>query len=217
VPYRIAERFKSIQGEGFWTGTPMAFIRFAGCSVGKKVCHSCDTDFEQIYPWKDGGVFSARELAEWTKGYRHVCLTGGEPFDHDLLPLITALWREHGMGRLTSDIHIETSGTKPVPWAQSDDPGVWICVSPKPGYREDMIQRADEIKIIVPGLGAGDGWPDLTAALMWSTHLGKVVFLQPKNLRNEIDPLWLSRVQAILKEHPTLRLSAQLHKILQVP
>jgi len=51
--YIVAERFKSIQGEGLYAGTPMAFIRFVGCSVGKKVCNGCDTDFETT-PWHLG-------------------------------------------------------------------------------------------------------------------------------------------------------------------
>lgn len=35
MTFPIAETFYSIQGEGVWAGTPMFFIRLAGCNVGK--------------------------------------------------------------------------------------------------------------------------------------------------------------------------------------
>lgn len=35
MTFSIAETFYSIQGEGVWAGTPMFFVRLAGCNVGK--------------------------------------------------------------------------------------------------------------------------------------------------------------------------------------
>jgi len=40
--YRINEIFYSLQGEGFWTGTPAVFVRFSACNLR---CPFCDTDF----------------------------------------------------------------------------------------------------------------------------------------------------------------------------
>ena len=34
--------FRTIQGDGTYAGTPMTFVRLAGCSVG---CPQCDTDY----------------------------------------------------------------------------------------------------------------------------------------------------------------------------
>jgi organic radical activating enzyme len=206
--YRIAEKFKSVQGEGLYCGTPMAFIRFVGCSVGKTICHHCDTDFEKEYGWLGGGTFTEDELITWIADYKHVCLTGGEPLDQFLKPLVarcTAL-------AITS--HVETSGTvifDPMSHGLLNH----ICVSPKPGYLTMMIDRADEIKVIVPGLGNGDGWPTLPDALSWALR-GHKVFLQPRNAKHDINALNLALCEKLVTENPSLRLSVQMHKVLRV-
>lgn len=80
--------FRTIQGEGAMLGVPMTFIRLAGCSVG---CQHCDTDYR---------VHRRVTLDELV---REVCgeaalggwawITGGEPTDHDLGPLVQGLKR----------------------------------------------------------------------------------------------------------------------------
>jgi len=203
--YQIAEKFKSIQGEGAYVGTPMAFIRFVGCSVGKRVCHVCDTDFEKMHSFRGGGAFTQEDLIEWVGDAQHICLTGGEPLDQELEPLI-ALVKDDVM------VHVETSGTVPFPIFLA---GCWVCVSPKPGYIEEAVMAADEIKVIVPGLGSGEGWPTLHNALHWA-ELQKLVYLQPRNGKFDIDAVNLRIVQDAVMLHPTLRLSVQTHKILKV-
>ena len=212
MTYKIAERFKSVQGEGVYAGTPMAFIRFVGCSVGKKICQHCDTDFEKVGPdWRGGGEFTDKELLLWMNPYRHVCLTGGEPLNQDLTDLLV----DYGVVEMW---HIETSGTVPLP-AFNDrvlaEGRIWVCVSPKPGYLEDVVMAADEVKVIVPGLGNGLGWPTLADARRWA-EAGKTVFLQPRNAKFDVDKQNLLYVQDVIAAHPELRLSVQLHKLLKV-
>jgi 7-carboxy-7-deazaguanine synthase len=209
--YPVVEKFKAIQGEGLYTGTPMAFIRLQGCSVGKTVCHNCDTDFKEIYGWKGGGLFNQFEISQWAKPYRHLCVTGGEPFDHNLLDLIA------NNEFRPDQIHVETSGTVLFPdWLDEwDAEQVHICVSPKPGWKAACIESADEIKVIVGGLGSGDGWPTLQQALQWADN-GKTVFLQPVNKKNEPDKLTLSHALELVDTYPQLRLSVQLHKYIGV-
>jgi 7-carboxy-7-deazaguanine synthase len=36
--------FRTIQGEGALLGTPMTFVRLAGCSIG---CPGCDTNYRK--------------------------------------------------------------------------------------------------------------------------------------------------------------------------
>jgi len=241
MTYQIAERFKSLQGEGVYAGTPMAFIRFVGCSVGKKICQHCDTVFERSLPWQGGGEYTAEELLAWASPYQHICLTGGEPFDLDFSEFIDR-------GPM---LHVESSGTKVPTWftteelaCLSQEEKLWLCISPKPGFDERMISIADEVKVIVPGLGSDESlealrqnsqkapvdgkppahpladrdtfrWPDVHDALRWAA-VGQTVFLQPRNARTEIDKTNLMIVMDLLKDHPQLRLSTQLHKILKV-
>jgi len=212
----------------------MAFLRLTGCSVGKRICQHCDTDFDTTLPWLGGGDYNEAELALWTNHYTHVCLTGGEPFDHETAPLVHAL---RAKGKI---VHVETSGTVAF---DVDKHGQFdhICVSPKPGCRPDMLEIADEIKVIVPGLGTNESllklsgyggqgatptdwglravagtlhWFTLDEARFWARK--KIVFLQPRNGKLDIDKDKLALCQQLVDQYPELRLSVQLHKVLRV-
>ncbi len=223
--YPLAERFKAPQGEGLHTGTPMAFVRLVGCSVGQGVCTACDTDYDRQLPNLGGGLYTAEEIVAWAQPYRHLCITGGEPLDRDLRELVSVA-TSAGM-----DVHVETSGTKSPEWLtkgargwmlrtdmSTGEPGamqtygtLWVTVSPKPGYLEEMIHRADELKVIVGGLGGGPGWPTVEQAVQWA-DFGALVYVQPRNSKLDIDQRTLGEAIAIVDRHPQLRLSCQLHK-----
>jgi 7-carboxy-7-deazaguanine synthase len=104
---RIAEIFRSIQGEGRLTGTESVFVRTSGCNLR---CDYCDTPYASWSP--EGQDFSVTEILDRIEQLRptnskpHAVLTGGEPMlSADLIPLSTAL-RQNGW-----HITIETSGT----------------------------------------------------------------------------------------------------------
>ena len=217
--YQVAERFKSIQGEGVYAGTPMAFIRFAGCSVGKKICNACDTDFEKLHNFRGGGVYDEADLLRWAHDRYRICFTGGEPLDQDLYSLLKRNEYMEAFNGADHFFHVETSGTMLFQNAVLDRfrSKLWICVSPKPGFKEETIAHANEIKVIVPGLGSGEGWPSLQDALRWADgQHQRPVFLQPRNLKHEVDKENLQLCQELVQQNPTLRLSVQMHKVLKV-
>lgn len=115
---KIAEVYKSVQGEGMLTGTPSVFIRASGCNLR---CWFCDTPFAS---WQPEGIDYAvdeivAEVEEWD--CRHVVVTGGEPMLFaELIPLCEKL---RAQGR---HITIETAGTLYLP-VQCD----LMSISPK--------------------------------------------------------------------------------------
>ncbi|HID21088.1 MAG TPA: 7-carboxy-7-deazaguanine synthase QueE [Planctomycetaceae bacterium] len=100
---RIAEIFRSIQGEGQYAGTPSTFVRTTGCNLR---CWFCDTPYAS---WEPEGRFLPwpSVLNEVERlGCEHVVLTGGEPMlQPDLVPLTRAL------GPRGFLVTIETAGT----------------------------------------------------------------------------------------------------------
>jgi len=112
---RIAEIFRSIQGEGRLTGTESIFVRTSGCNLR---CRYCDTPYASWTP--EGEDLSVAEILGRIDGLRpsdsrnvqHVILTGGEPMLlAELVPLSESL-RARGW-----HITIETSGTLYLPVA----------------------------------------------------------------------------------------------------
>ena len=195
--YRINEIFYSLQGEGFWTGTPMVFVRFSGCNLH---CPFCDTDH--------GGYreMSAEEIvAEMRKAggdCRRACVTGGEPSLQLDEALVEAL---HGAG---FRIHVETNGTRPLPEGVD-----WVTLSPKAdvkGLKGDgtvVLEKADEVKVVYEGFPV-DRWAAFPAA--WH-------FLQPCDTGNPVRSRdLLSETIDHIQRHPLWRLSLQTHKLLKI-
>lgn len=153
--YRVNEIFYSLQGEGFYTGTPAVFLRLSGCN---RQCPFCDTDHAAFTEMDAAAI--AREVAAYPS--RHLVVTGGEPtlqLDSDLLRAIKA----HGFY-----VQVETNGTRPVP-IEVD----WVTCSPKDAPWD--IDRIDELKIVYQGQDV-----EMIASLLPATHH----FLQPVSGRN---------------------------------
>lgn len=129
--------FQTIQGEGALIGTPMVFIRLAGCSIG---CPLCDTDYSV------GQRLTPAEIAKQaddlrTPGVRYAWITGGEPTDHNLRELISEL------GSRGFFIALATAGHKAIDSVLGID---WLSVSPHDPVKW-VQKRGDELKL-VPGL-----------------------------------------------------------------
>lgn len=238
--YPIAERFTSLQGEGLYTGTLMYFIRFAGCSVGKRMSATitqnlsvsaqdplniyrercttydgrsflCDTDF------RTKEVMSVDEILQSIPaGVRHICLTGGEPLDQPLTPLFDA------MLEMPQEfyIHIETSGTKDIekayPAFNEEDTGPqeaggWMWLTVSPK------------KGCLPGMVAmanevkllvDDGFDENVLPDGILDH--DLVWIQPINEEFQVHDPNVQRCIDLIKKHPNWRMSTQMHKVWKV-
>jgi 7-carboxy-7-deazaguanine synthase len=229
VIYPVSEIFQSLQGEGGWQGTPMTFIRLAGCTVGKPytaearktlglsiyqercmswdgVAFTCDTDYRVKRRLTEDDIARTKEVA----GALHVCITGGEPLMHDLLPLCHAIW-DRGIA-----VHIETSGTIDFSYLLRDEDlrstKIWVCVSPKQGCLEQALEDADEIKVLVGNNFDYEKFEDNFADYI---QRGKVC-ISPINGEHTFDQDNMRRCYELCMANPRLRLSMQIHKLLQI-
>ncbi len=104
---RIAEIYRSIQGEGLLSGTSSIFVRASGCNLR---CWFCDTPFTS---WRaSGDDLAVDEIVRKVDAFggSHVVLTGGEPMLFaELIPLCQRL---HQSGY---HLTVETAGTLYLP------------------------------------------------------------------------------------------------------
>lgn len=198
----IHETFQStVQGEGFWIGTLVDFIRLSGCPVR---CSWCDTGYS------DGGLNAPREMksfAELLKELRspRVVISGGEPFIHKQLPqLVQALFDAD------RQVNIETSGA----FWQEIPLLAWITLSPKhhlsPSYpvQELFWRRANEIKFVISTGQELEFYKDYLLTVQDCP-----IFLQPEwNVRDRA----ISIILELLQQNPNYRLSLQTHKYIGV-
>ena len=133
--FRIVEIFESLQGEGYNTGMPAIFIRFAGCNLN---CVWCDTNFRQYTR------FTLEQLLTKVKQYtsKNIIITGGEPTMVKALPELLLPLKQAGYY-----IAIESNGLGKV------DPLIdYIALSPKFCYQaryQKIIQpTASEVRIV---------------------------------------------------------------------
>ena len=190
--YPITEIFYSLQGEGFFTGTPAVFVRFHGCNLR---CPFCDTRPDGYQTLTEDEV--VRAVARHPA--RHVVLTGGEP---SLYVTSSLLQRLHGLGRFVA---IETNGTRPLP-----DGIDWVTLSPKDAFVEGgtlCLDRCDELKVVF----TGGEVPDYTR--VQAAHR----FLQPCDTGDSrTNGELLCAAVAWIKAHHDWRLSLQTHKIIGI-
>ena len=224
--YRVNDIFYSLQGEGFWTGTPMVFLRLSDCNLR---CPFCDTDFSASREMTAEGIVSALEDAASDR-CRRVCITGGEPSLQLDTPLVDAL---HEAGFI---IHLETNGTRTLP------PGIdWITLSPKEDFSKNarvVLQKADELKLVYTGENDPSKWRDFPASEHYLQPCdpgeicpadggvfrspdseGEAVEMTGETLEKQLFSEAVDTVSATLKyalSHPEWRVSLQIHKILGI-
>jgi len=135
---RVCEMFRSIHGEGKYAGTPMAFIRLAGCNVA---CTKSTQGFDCDTNWRSFVKMDVDAILKELPPSNRVCITGGEPFLQDLTRLVHFLRRS---GKL---VHVETNGTVDVPYSLLSE-FTHITVSPKRDT-ELRIGFAHEVRVVL--------------------------------------------------------------------
>ncbi len=223
--YRVKSIWRTIQGEGIWTGTAATFVRFTGCNMWSgeekdrerdaKRNHAdcprwCDTDFR-----KEGSIELSlpslvANICDITDPGEIIVFTGGEPLlqiDDQLLHLC------HKYGFRT---HIETNGT--VSWLEKNDhqvrtsPRVWITVSPKTTEASLKIEYAHELKFVVPDY-LPENYPDLIGSLFHHENHGRLIWLNPED-GPRFDESCRLVLDLVDKSQGLFRAGVQAHKIL---
>ena len=192
--YKVNEIFYSLQGEGYFVGTPAVFVRFSGCNLR---CPFCDTQHAKHTEMTISEIVA--EIDRYPA--ETVILTGGEPslvVDKEMVEAIKAGHRF---------VAIETNGTHQLP-----DNIDRITLSPKFDVegQEDakvVIPLCDELKVVYRG-------QDLSQYDGIATNLR---FLQPIDTGNDAmnRSICAATVRACL-ENPKWRLSLQIHKLLNI-
>lgn len=186
---RVNEIFYSLQGEGYFTGTPAVFVRLSGCNLQ---CDFCDTDHG---PYTE---YTEEEIVGQVAGYpaAHVVLTGGEPTLQLTALLVDRL---HEAGKF---VQIETNGTRPLPEGCRVD---WITCSPKD--RPVVLTGVDELKVVFRG-------QDMS---VYEDMPARVYSLQPCDMKDEaMNARYVCGAIDYIKRHPKWRLSLQTHKLLNI-
>jgi organic radical activating enzyme len=196
--YPVMEHFYTNQGEGYHQGRAAYFVRLGGCDVG---CVWCDV--KESWDASKHPQMSVEEIIghiDQTPAPM-VVITGGEPYMHDLAPLIDAL-QEKGYA-----VNIETSGAH-----QISGHADWICLSPKKfkAPLPEMLPLAHELKVVIYHKSDFE-WAEAHAARV-SPYCR--LYLQPEwSKAAEMTPLIVDYV----KQHPKWEISLQIHKYIQVP
>ena len=205
---RVNETFLSLQGEGYFTGTPAFFLRLSGCNLQ---CPFCDTQHQTFTEMTEEEIVG--EACRHKP--RHIVITGGEPALQLTQSLVNKL---HEAGFF---IQVETNGTLPLP--EGID---WVTCSPKtpppvpsqgevnaPSFWERAGVRPHELKVLFKGDGTD---PKAFVSPLLGRGRGRL-FLQPLDTGNEErNRIILRDAIAYVMQHPQWSLSLQTHKMLGI-
>lgn len=188
---RVNEIFYSLQGEGFYSGTPAVFIRFSGCNLK---CSFCDTQHDSFSDMTEDDILF--EVSKYPA--HHIVITGGEPVMQITSTLVRRL---HEAGKY---VQIETNGTAPLPEGCDVD---WVTCSPK--YRPVRLCHIDELKVIFKSAEQ-----DMS---VYDRYVASVYCLQPCDVGDSKANLRImNEAVDYCLAHPKWRLSLQTHKLLDI-
>jgi 7-carboxy-7-deazaguanine synthase len=200
---KIAEIFRSLQGEGMQQGKPCLFIRLAGCNLH---CRWCDTRDAQ----QGGTEMGADAILEqvWRTNPQYICITGGEPLlQADALEPLLASLKKRGM-----QIEIETNGTVDFVRFQSYASVCMDVKCPSSGETSDLallakIRKEDSVKFVV----ADEADCRYAQEVMDTHRIAGAIFFSPV-YGSDTGTV----IQFILENNLPVRFQLQLHKVVGV-
>jgi organic radical activating enzyme len=196
---RVNETFLSLQGEGYFTGTPAFFLRLSGCNLQ---CPFCDTQHQTFKEMSEEDIVKEACCHK----PRHIVITGGEPALQLTQTLVDKL---HEAGFF---IQVETNGTLPLP--EGID---WVTCSPKDPLHPSLKGRGYPHELKVLYMGDGCDPERFVPLLLGGGVRGGGFFLPPLATDDEIrNRIILRETIAYILEHPKLSLSLQTHKMLGI-
>ncbi|WWO98687.1 MAG: 7-carboxy-7-deazaguanine synthase QueE [Candidatus Dasytiphilus stammeri] len=207
--------FRTIQGEGPYTGHPATFVRLSGCNLK---CYWCDTQFES-FKWNLNPIEILYKINHLESPIpKLVVITGGEPFRQNIVPLIDYLVKNE------LKVQIETNGTiyRPIKMNKS----LTIVCSPKtPQLHPRTVEIITHYKYVIAHgeIDENDGLPIYCTQSkdkrlrLFRPPIGKPIYVMPRddydketNLKN-INTC----IKVAMKYSRTLNI--QLHKELHLP
>ena len=223
--------FRTIQGEGPFSGRSAIFIRLSGCNLQ---CPFCDTDYTNgsvvksvkeirselfeifgVTPIEETELYPEQPLLN-----RLIVITGGEPFRQNISALIYMLLQEGAV------IQIETNGTlrgKDIPF---HSPNLHIVCSPKTKTIDAGIKmnvKAFKYVINHNSIDWENGLPALALGNQNSArHVamptrGIPVYVQPADMQNETENKLNLEACIELVHRFGYTLCLQTHKIINLP
>lgn len=216
---RVHSMFKTIQGEGPFSGRVAVFIRLSGCNLQ---CPLCDTEYA------DGSTYTVQELANLVSRQRTatgriplVVLTGGEPFRQPIGKLVEYLLVQG------YTVQIETNGTlydADIPYGHKR---LVIVCSPKAAkVNTRLLPHIAAFKYVATCQSLVNSDDGLPATALDHPVRGRIfrkpadhpaeVYLQPVDTQDSQNELHLDAVVNSCLEYGH-RLCLQTHKIVNVP
>lgn len=189
---RVSEIFSSVQGEGYFSGTPATFVRLQGCNLR---CSWCDTKY--ALDSKKGELMKIEDIMDRID-MDFVVITGGEPLLQEKVSTLIKRLLKKGIF-----VQIETNGTQQLGFEVS-----WVTVSPKNYFiHPQLIEEAkiSELKYVV------DEQFDVSKAFLPENI---PIFLQPENNRETMIEKALEIIRILKRRN--VRLGLQLQKIIGV-
>jgi 7-carboxy-7-deazaguanine synthase len=196
----VVEIFKTIQGEGIFSGHPAVFVRLGGCNLK---CDFCDTAFDSFEAKPLFNIIS--EINALSNDVINlVVITGGEPLRQNISDFCAELLD------LGYEVQIETNGT--IKRKLPDE--VHVVCSPKMvGDKYEIAQDLDEFVDAYKFVVRKEGKDYLDVPML---KTNKPIYVQPIDEHDESKNKVNQKYAMEIALENNYILSLQLHKVLGV-